>query len=179
MPIIDTTYFQSPINIPNTDKPAISSGLSVLIGMLEPELLNNLFGSYMYDVFKQNIATNSPEQRWINLRDGITYTYNGKQYKWKGLKEINGTSKTSIIAYYVYYYHLRNKATTTTGTGEQIAKPEAGISVDSVSKQTFAWNLMVDWGCELYQFLRASTDTYPEWQRHYWSNLSKINSMGI
>lgn len=179
MPIIDTTYFQTPISIPNTDKPSVANGLSVLINMLEPELLKNLLGTYMYDVFKTNLSTNSPDQRWIDLRDGKTYTYNNKQYKWQGLKEINGNSKTSIIAYYVYYYHLRGKATVTTGLGEEVPKPQAGDSVDSMDKQVFAWNLMVNWGNELYQFLLAKQDEYPEWQRTFWQGLKKINSFNI
>lgn len=117
------------------------------------------------------------EQRWAELLNGVAYTYNNKEYYWKGLRNVS--EKTSLIADYIYFYYVRNTTTITTGIGEEIPNTENGSRSNNMNKSVAAWNNMVDCGCELYQFLRSERDTYIEWQNNYWSNLNKINLLNI
>lgn len=76
----------------------------------------------------------------------------------------------SLIAYYVYYWYSRNNATQTTGVGEVSTEPAGAKAELSISKQVFAWNAVVDWLYELYDYLNATTGTYPEYDQSIFSN---------
>ena len=69
----------------------------------------------------------------------------------------------SILAYYVYYWYSRNNATQTTGLGEVRTEPTGAKAELGIAKQAFAWNTVVDWLQELYWYLQATSDTYPEY----------------
>jgi len=159
MATIDTTYFQVPFSIPNTDKPTVISSLSVLIEYYENQLLNLLFGSKMYADYKAGITSST--QIWVDIRDGKAYSVNGKNYVWQGLRV--PANKTSIIALYVYYYYLESKASETTGVGEQVNNSEAAEATNPSFKMIKAWNEMVNWKNDLYAFLNANEAIYPDW----------------
>ena len=88
------------------------------------------------------------------------------------LQQEDGTPQTSIqtqrsiIAYYVYYWYMRNIATQTTGVGEVTTEPAGAISASGMPKQVFAFNTVVDWLHELYYFLEANIDVYPEYDKN-------------
>jgi len=80
---------------------------------------------------------------------------------------IAGSAKQSPIANYVFYFYSRNQATSATGTGEKQLSAQNAINASAISKQTEAWNQMVDWNRELYDFLEFHLTTYPEWDSCY------------
>lgn len=177
---VDTTYFQGTLNVPNLDNLFTKSGFEIVMKEDEINLLNDLFGTFMFSAMPKTWSTESPlSDRWNKLYNGADYTYNGKQYHWKGMKTTIESNKYSIVAYFVYYNWLRRNTTVTTANGEQNNTSEAAKPASSINKQVRVWNTMVDWGNELYQYLQANVNDYPEWQYHKWCNLRKINHFNI
>ena len=66
------------------------------------------------------------------------------------------------------YFHISiNTATTTTGIGEVFNKTDNANRVSPINKQAAAWNKMITWVYELYDFLEEKKSIYPEWQKAY------------
>jgi hypothetical protein len=179
--IIDYTYFNGLINIPNTDKPEVQQSLLVFINDIEPKALCSLLGYELFKAFNAGIAINpNPELRMKNLRDGVEYAYNGRLYYWKGFKYLENNRKFSMFANYIYFHYANNKSTTTTGVGEVVANTDNAKAVSNSHKAITAYNLFVAEAKELYQFLEANTSVYPEWNYTYWREVSRtINQFGI
>lgn len=76
----------------------------------------------------------------------------------------NALFKEGLIACYVYYWYMRNKATSTTGVGETISKTDNATRVSPAFKMSTAWNKMVGWISDLFVFLNDNKATYPEWE---------------
>lgn len=178
--LIDHTYFNTEfVNVPNTDNPVSRARLTELIAIREPMLLESLLGYNLYSAFKVAITQPNPEARFTALRDGSVYTVNGKQQRWKGL--VTTDPKTSIIAFYCWYWWSRNNATTTTGIGEMSnQKTDNTKPVSAADKQAVVWGMMRDWACDLYEFLRSNAGDYPEWDGYMnFELVTSINSFGI
>lgn len=54
----------------------------------EEKLLRALFGNSLYDDFVDGIGAGTPEQKWIDLRDGKVYTIGAVEYKFLGLIDL-------------------------------------------------------------------------------------------
>lgn len=163
--IITTSFFFSQFKIAQSSEPSVAAALNELIDVLEPEFLEKLMGYELFTAYTTGIAQSpTPEQRMVDIRDGKEFLdrYGVKQ-KWKGLKFTNGSGKSSPIANYIYYWDLRNKATSTTGTGEKKLDAKNATSTDSIHKQCRAWNKMVDWNLAFWEFMYAEQGTYPEY----------------
>lgn len=97
------------------------------------------------------------------------------------LQQEDGTPQTSIqlqrsiIAYYVYYWYTRNNVTQTTGVGEVNTDPAGARPALSIAKQVSAWNTVVDWLYELYNFLNANTVVYPEYDKNTFDSALGLN----
>jgi hypothetical protein len=168
MPIIDTTYFVASINIPNADKPDVSEQLEFLIEERETELLTKLLGLEMYVAFTEGLKEPTVEDRWLQLKDGYSYTdSNNIKRKWRGLTYEVGPASKSLIANYVYYWYSRNNATITSGAGEVVDKTDNAARVSPAIKQATAWNEMVDSIYDLIWFLQDHSSVYPEWKQDY------------
>lgn len=92
------------------------------------------------------------------------------------------TYKRSFIANYVYWFYMRNTATFTTGIGEK--KPVSGnaLNASPADKMWSAWNEMIDWLRELWEYLNSNRDVYVNWkgvQYCVWNKYRKGNSLGI
>lgn len=73
------------------------------------------------------------------------------------------TYKMSLMADYIYFYWMRNAATSSSGLGEVVPQPGNATSVSSMHKQVAAWNDMSDRIFSLWQFLNTQASAYPEW----------------
>lgn len=179
MPLIDRTYFIGEINLPNTNQTAVQENIDYLISKREPELLTQLFGYGMYKAFIAGLQEDPVPQRWIDLRDGVDYTdTDGEERHWMGLVAKVDEPKESLIANYVYYWFLRKEATQTSGVGETVTKTENSVRTSPVAKQVRAWNEMVTWIGELFNFLQVKKADYPEWKpvdSCQWENLNPYN----
>ena len=94
--LIDNTYFNGLLYIPNLNEPSPSNRPGNLLGNLidisEKEVLSFAFGEEMWEDFKQNWETNADYQKIVN---GELYTKDDKKFKWEGLR--NEELKTSFL----------------------------------------------------------------------------------
>jgi len=159
MTLIDRTYFIGEINIPNKDSSLVSGTLDAFIKKYEPLFLKYALGYNTSQEFIAALATPSPAQKWVDLRDGKEYSLNGYNYFWPGLKN----TERNPIAYYVYYWYMRNQVSSTAGLGEVKPAAENAAAANSSWRMAQAWNacsLLVD---ELNQYLLANAAVYTEW----------------
>lgn len=96
----------------------------------------------------------------------------------------NASFKLSIIAYYIYYNYVRNLATQSTGVGEVVGKAENAQVVSPAQKMCDAWNKLVYWAYELFDFMNYNRDVYPTWMfpyygRNYGNEFHTINVLNI
>lgn len=138
MSLIDNTYFVGDIALPNLNE--ITNSFDDVRDRYETEILKKLLGYQLYDEFITAIA-GTPEQKWINLKDGVEFTfeYAGQTItqKWNGL--IN-SDLISLISYYVYYMYRNENLSTTTSINDVIGIPENATRVDDAWKVVNAWN---------------------------------------
>lgn len=174
MSLIDKTYFVKDINIPDST----FSDLDAYITRYEKEILQHLLG---YELWKLVDAYGAGDTGVIaDLVEGKEYTIGSETVKWNGL--IND-DKVSLIAYYVYYWWVRNNATFTAITGERKAKDENSDPAAVNQRITNAWlrledlALSVDFPYDsLYMFLSTNEADYPEW---VYTELGNVNGFDL
>lgn len=198
--IINTSYFlKKDVFIPNAVvQPSIGSITPTSITQLTAEIdereyefvlsflgyeqTEELFSQFESDGTWKETAL----QKWKDLVDGAVF----EEKKWKGLRYSIGTQKISIIAYYVFFYYLKEDYAKYSTTGIQVAQSENAINQMPNEKQASAWNkfvnmydggnisdrnysfsrnwngLMLRWGnnhknqVSLIDFIRAKSDVY-------------------
>jgi len=155
MALIDSTYFVLDIAIPDSEY----SNLDEYIVKYEREILMRLFGYELY-TFVAAYNPNS-EQRIKDIVLGKEYTVNGKLAKWNGL--IND-DKESLIAYYTYYWYVRNNATTLQTTGMMKMVSENAAPVSAIQKLSAAYIRFEELQKSAYDYLTNHIDQYPEWE---------------
>lgn len=152
--IIDTSYFlKKDVFIPNAVvQPSIGSNTPTSIAQLNAEIdqreyeftlsfLGDAQNTELYDQFETDGTwKTSALQKWKDLVDGVEF--DGK--KWNGLRYTIGAQKISIIAYYIYFFYLKEDFATYSTTGIQVAKSENATSQLPNEKQTTAWNKFVN-----------------------------------
>lgn len=181
--IIDYTYFINEINVPIQSRTELNGAINQSIALYEDQILRLLLGYKLwkemkaaYDASVAEIPTPLPE-KWDRFINGAEFEYkvNGETVldKWIGLKN---TSKISLIANYVYFFHRRNNVSQNNGIGETISNAENATVVSPYAKCVNAWNTMVDMYGELdeygnpmplpsaYNFLLANHSDYPDWK---------------
>lgn len=183
--LIDSTYFNGEINIPNLDSVAVLQRLNWLIEIHEPRFLQGLFGYAFYKLFIAGVAAN--EQKYLDIRDGVDYTDSySRQNRWRGLLDKTDNTKKSPIANYVYYHYERSIATQTTGIGEVETVPIGARSATAAEKMALAWNEMSSYCWQFRYFMQAQTSViaYPDWtslsnQSYLGEVYKKINSFNF
>lgn len=163
MATIDKTYFFGELILSGVQDAEGAAALQLIIDSREAELLQKLLGYELYKAYVAGIAvTPTPDAKWTDLRDGKEYTNgSGVLVKWPGLRFTIGTMKKSLIANYVYWHYVRDNHTFTTGSGEK--KSPLAINALPTAKLVRAWNEMVDWNYQLYDFLNFYPVIYPEY----------------
>lgn len=147
--IINTSYFiYKPVFIPGAiaepdagfNTPTNVQALQQFIDEKEYTFLLNALGheqtvELLSQFTSEGNWIENPIQKWVDLVDGLD--------EWRGLRYEIGTSKVSLIAYYVYFYFLQDDWKTYTTTGIQV--PDAANSTPAVpfDKQAKAWNTFV------------------------------------
>lgn len=174
--LVDTSFFYGDLSIAQITDTAVANTVNRVINEREPELLLALFGYELYKNYQAGIIAET--QKYIDIRDGKEYTNRaGRLTKWRGLKEtvvepvvgppaVAGQYR-SLIANYVYYWHMRNNATVSTGTGEKTSKAQNAADASPRQKMSSAWNQMVQWNWELVEFIISNDTDYPEFLNYY------------
>jgi len=160
MSLIDSTYFVKDINLPTG---SAYTDIDSYITRYEKEILIKLLGYELWKLVDAYDPTTS-DQRIKDLVEGKEWTYNDTLIKWNGFKN---DDKVSLIAYYVYYWYVRNRNVNFQTTGTQKAKNENSVMASPVLSLTQAWTRLEN----LYQydpesayfFLNENSDDYPEW----------------
>jgi hypothetical protein len=159
MALIDYTYFQKRLlAIPNLNQEEIVGNLNNYIALHEPLYLESVLGYAMNKEFQEALA-GTPAQKWIDLRDGAEYTDKcGSLQKWNGFVT---STKESPIAYYNYFYLVREGNTMLTGTGTVESKNENSNRVEPLVKLVDAYRYMVGYNRQLAAFIEANDSDYP------------------
>ena len=177
MSLIDKTYFVQEINIPDSDY----SGLTATITKYEKEILMKLLGYELYTLVAAYNVSTSP-QRIKDIVEGKEYEVNGYTIKWVGLANAD---KESLIAYYVFYWYLRNKTTVTSVLGETRAVSENTVNASPAQRLSGAWQRLLEmYGYpgqdslipSAYNFLSEHESDYDEW---VFTNIGSVNSFDL
>lgn len=84
----------------------------------QAKILKQVLGIQLYTEFMDALEEDYPDQKWIDLRDGAQYSFDGITYEWAGM-----TTRTGLIAPYIYCLWLA--ATWDTHTKKGIVAPNA------------------------------------------------------
>src|SRR5574339_318819 len=158
--IIDYTYFIGKLRLPQTGNTEGREEIEGLIEIYEPEYLRKVLGLDLYEAFTEGIAgSGTPDQRWVDLLEGITFDHHGVNHRWNGF---DPEDKLTPIANYVYYRYLEDTVSDVTLAGTSTGKTDNNARTSPMQKMVNAWNDMVDMNSELDRLLHNNTD-YPEY----------------
>lgn len=83
--IIDYTYFHGKLNLPQVGNTEGRNQVIQFINQFEPEYLKKVLGYDLWKAFTDGISgSGTPDQRWLDLLEGSTYTHCGKTREWVG-----------------------------------------------------------------------------------------------
>lgn len=159
---IVTDYDAPPYNVELQNEQ--NNSFTSFIQRNEDELLLMVLGAELYDDFKAGIAVGSPDQKWIDLRDGKNYvsTQDGKTYKYTGIKPF-------IIPYvFAMWNHDAAINKTSMGTALAVAENSEGVSPATLICNAYnASSRLIGNEWEhiktLFGFLSANKDVYINW----------------
>ena len=151
--------FRGEINVAGTEQTIVAEELCRFIHDYEPRFMEAVLGYDLSKLFYDGAAESSPDQRWIDLLNGVVYDNNGRNTNWRGLKPLVGR--------YVYYFYFRNLARLATTAGEKIPQAD-NATAPQVSVLAYdRWGRMLSELPCLADYLRNCKDgddlVYPEW----------------
>ena len=156
MYLIDKTYFLKSISVPNTEEPTsdASTDLDMSIDRYARQFLQMSLGNVLFADLDSYIIDGELDvlapQKWLDLVNGVSYTKDGADYVWQGLKYDLGLYKVSILAYYTYVNHYQNTVNST--LGQVGIDPKNGMIVNPTEHLVSVWNEFV----EMYQGANCS-----------------------
>ena len=176
MSFTDATYFRGELAIAGLSSAPVTENLGFFITKYETEFLNKVLGYAFAKLFLDGLAVvapATPDQRWLDLRNGKAYTYQNVDGVWMGFQN---ASKQSPLANLIYYHYLRDQISQTVGVGQAQTNAENATIVSPAHKLMRAFNEMVDMQVSLVSYLLANADIYPEfkfeagdlWALNYW-----------
>jgi hypothetical protein len=166
--LIDSSFFVGDINIPNTSKPEVAESLNLFIAKHETELLKQLFG---YELWK-SYNTDATTPRFFSLING--------EDDWRGLVyNISLDVKGSLIAYYVYWFWMKDKQIWNSGYGTVRPKGDQTEVMPVYLKLMEAWNTFSKQACEFISYIGNNKDIYPEWSPINLWEFNTINDFDI
>ena len=190
MSLLDSTYFIGQIHIPSSKYKTTQE----YIDRHEKKIIMDLFG-YELGTLILDYDANSP-QRIKDIVEGKEFTpaygdYTGtftgslpSVLKWNGL--LNSSDKESLLAYWVFYWYMREEETKLSISGSGKPKGENSFPIGNNSKAVYAWNKMMDlyggfdWESPInpscFNFMYANMDIYPEWIFKRKRHINRIGS---
>lgn len=160
--IIDVSFFQGgQTEIAQSTEASVAATVNRYINTLEQDFLRELLGYELSKLFQAGYASVAKYQALLN---GAEYVNRfGDADKFRGIVFTDGLDgrKRSMIANYIYYYYLRQETTFTSGSGEKEIAAMNAEKASSRMKQVRAWNEMVKWVKQLWEFLYVNQSDYP------------------
>lgn len=164
MYLIDKTYFIKKISVANANEITsdASENLEMSIDRYARQFLQLTLGNVLFTDLNSNVTDGvlkvSAPQKWQNLVNGCAYTKNDKDYVWKGLLQIEGLYKSSILAHFTYLNQYQEDINSILGQIQ--IDPKNGVNLSSTNHLVEVWNEFID----MYQ---GSSCNYPE---KYWND---------
>ena len=151
---LSAAYFVNELKITNLSGSSYAevenlAALTWMIKKHEVMFLKLMLGDNLYAKYAAAITLAPASGIWHDLND-LIYQESSPLYQ-------------SPVANYVYFKFWKTNATTTTGTGESVAKVENSDSISIGPKMVAAWNEMVDMIIEIRTYLNAHTSDYVDW----------------
>lgn len=148
MYLIDTTYFSQDLQVPNAEESLDinnnDNSFDIYIDKYARLLLQKALGFELFEELNENITNGdivgTAPLKWLNLVNGCSYTFSGKDYRWKGLRFTEGGFKGSVLAHYVYYYWHLDQLTTMSAFGEVKGSAVNSVTANSTNKSIKVWN---------------------------------------
>lgn len=148
--IIDETYFQRELYVPNSQE--LNSGsleeLTQFIDEKSRLCLKDVLGYELFNDLDSNIEfgnlKDDATQKWKDLVNGVEYTIDGNTFRWQGLKVEEGAFKKSLLANYTFYYWLDYNQSRMSGVGEVVLNAKNAVNVNSTQRLVKIWNEFVD-----------------------------------
>jgi hypothetical protein len=137
--IVQVSDFQGKYTLANTTESYVDEIIQLAIDEYEPELLEELLGSVLYQSLIEGLEDDPVEQKWADLATKV---------------------KKSIMCY-VYWFYIRDNSTFTTGTGEVRPSNQNSDVVSPNTKTYDRWNEMVKNNFEVIKFIRENPGDYP------------------
>ena len=149
MYIIDDTYFQGEIEVPNIAE-ADSKSLEEVQRLIDEkcrlfmyDVLGDVLSAELDLLLQNGILPTTPVSKWTKLIYGENYDLDGKQLKWDGICSVMSTSKSSLLADYVYTFYLTESNTFLSGVGEMKGEARGAMMVNSTQRYVTIWNRFV------------------------------------
>jgi len=117
----------------------------------------------LYDDYVAGIAAGTPDQKWLDLRDGDTYTYGGEEFQYKGLDDL------LVPCIYALWVRETSDKFTNSSTVRNTLMNATAVSpgrriADAYGKFIKKVGHCYDYKDTLYGFLTANYTTYPNWR---------------
>lgn len=147
--LIDKTYFQGDITIPNLQEIQHDNDLvAILIESKSYSLLESVLGRDNILSLQVNLDVNGnllpdADQKWVDLVEGKSYEVDGQKFYFKGLIQKGDLYKTSMIADFVFCEWLRQTRSQQTMVGEVVLNAQNATNVGSTSKLVSIWNRFI------------------------------------
>lgn len=146
MSIVQPSDFEGKFTLANTTEQYIMDLIQLCIDEREPEMLTKLLGAELYaDLLAGLAVTPTPDTKWTTLRDKV----------FKSIKA------------YVYWFYMRENATSTTGNGETNAKTANADQTTPIDKMVDRWNEGVKGNYDTVKFVNDNPNDYPHIPTYY------------
>lgn len=135
----------------------------------EPEILKKLLGLKLYNEFTEALLEDYPDDKWLELRDGVEYEHCKIDYEWVGMRK--------LLIPYIFAMWLRDNFDNYDENGVTLPKVENAEPVDPALRIVTAWNKFYKMAGEgyglcdynfknsLYGFLTVNkAEKYPDWR---------------
>lgn len=156
--IIDSTYFQKgKLFIPGSvQQPSVSGNaptdienITSYVERYESELMSYAIGHLNYKALQSALVADpdlseSFNAIWKDLLDGKHYQIGTKWYCWPGLRRVNGSIKSSLVANYVFCKYFEDNQQQYTSTGMQRPNADNATMGSANLKLTQVWRDFIE-----------------------------------
>ena len=185
--LVDNTYFEGKLFIPNTSEPEINNRtenvLQEFIDGTENDVLSYCFGIEMWEDFKEKYINQSEEnplpENYRKLIEGATYEYFNEgattKFFWRGILEKD--LKRSFLANLVYYNFKINQNSQSSEFGEVSTESKVGSKSSITPKTADAYNSFLE---KCFGGFRGFADGFTMEENPYWIIPTRLgNGFGV
>lgn len=172
MYIVNEQYFNKKLIQPSTGVELYTEGddnpFEAWIDEYARLCLQNALGAVLFDDFDSDVSNgnlkSTAQDKWKNLVNGVDYSYNGKDYRWKGLIYTEGKSKKSLLADFVFAEWYKFEQSRLSAMGEATGNSINAMSVSGNAKHCKIWNEFV----RAYQGNHRYFSDYRDYWTRFW-----------